>query len=94
VANVSFYENGWFKGMWVFGGVGLLQLKASLSGGEASFSSILVSAGSGWRWQWDSGINFGFAVGLNYMSKVKTPAVPLDASNLLPSILMDFGFSF
>jgi hypothetical protein len=54
----------------------------------------MLSAGSGWRWQWDNGLNFGFAVGLNYLTKVKTANVPLDSSNLLPSILMDFGFSF
>ncbi len=92
--NVSFYESGWFRGMWIYGALGTIGLSASMDGTTESFSSLMLSAGSGWRWQWDNGMNFGFGVGLNYLTKVKTANVPLDTSNLLPSLLMDIGFSF
>ncbi len=94
VGNVSFYEAGWFRGLWLFAGGGMLNLKAAMNGVEEPLSTIMLSGGSGWRWQWDNGINFGFAIGLNYLMQVQTPNVQLDASRLLPSVLMDFGFTF
>jgi len=92
--NISYYEAGWFRGLWLYAGAGMLNLKAALNGVEEPLSTLLLSGASGWRFQWENGLNFGFAVGLNYLTKVQTPSVPLDTSRLLPSVVIDFGFAF
>jgi len=83
-----------FHGEWLQLGVGVFGLNANVNGTESKYYSPALQATAGWRWYWDTGLNFGFAVGAQYLIKSQPDNQSIDFGGLLPVVALDFGFSF
>lgn len=83
-----------FHGDWMMLGLGFFKLTGTANGVSTDYTSPALILNVGWRWFWDSGINFGFALGFQYMISPKPPSGSLDFSGLLPSIALDIGYAF
>jgi hypothetical protein len=83
-----------FRGPWFQLGAGLYSLSSTSGGVSSSYTSPAMLTNVGWRWLWDTGVNFGFGVGVQYLFNAKPAGSSLDFSGLLPSIALDLGFAF
>lgn len=84
-----------FHGDFISLGLGYHRLNATVgTGPEVEYNSPAALVNFGWRWMMDSGVNFGFALGIQYMLSPRPAASSLDFSGLLPSIALDCGFAF
>jgi hypothetical protein len=83
-----------FHGSWIQLGLGMISLKGEVGGVEANFYTPAIEGSVGWRWFWESGLNFGFGLGAQYFVAPKTSAINLDYSGFFPSIAFDVGFAF
>ena len=83
-----------FHGTWVQLGLGMVSLTGTVNGVAQSFYTPAIEATVGWRWFWESGLNFGFAVGGQYFVAAKPATLNLDYSGFFPSVTFDIGFAF
>jgi hypothetical protein len=91
---LNYYSQKSFTGIWAQFGAGYYSESLTLNGNSDSLSTPAAIAVVGWRFLWDSGLNFGFGVGAQYLTQAKTANVDLGFSGLLPVISMDLGFAF
>lgn len=92
--NLSYYSQSAFKGSMVELAAGVFAATSHVNGNDNSFFTPSVMALAGWRWLMDSGLNFGFAVGAQYLVTESSSAPELGFSGLLPCIALDIGFGF
>lgn len=95
MTTLNFYSLEPFHGTWVQIGMGLFSLTGSTTTSSIDFYAPNILFNTGWRWFWDSGVNFGFAVGVEYfLTSGNSNSIGLDFSGLFPSISLDIGFAF
>ena len=91
--SVNFYEAGKLSGLWVRIAGEFIELKSS--GNAANRTAAPgVTGNVGWRWYFNSGINFGIAGGLNYIFLSKELRQEWKFNGAIPSILFDISFAF
>lgn len=83
-----------FHGAYVQLGVGIYSLDGNVNNQNTNYASLAGIGNVGWRWLWESGLNFGFGVGVQYLFQPKPSGNALDFGGLLPSVAMDLGFAF
>jgi hypothetical protein len=92
---LNYYSEKLFSGNWIQLGAGYYGVTLSSSNGKSdSFRTPVGMALVGWRFTWENCINFGFAVGAQYLFQAKTANVDVGFSGLFPSISLDFGVAF
>jgi hypothetical protein len=91
---LNYYGLEAFHGLWIQAGGGAYSLNTNVAGASYNYFSPAVVGTVGYRWYWESGLNFGFGVGVQYLFSSNPSGASLDFSGLLPSIAMDIGFAF
>jgi hypothetical protein len=91
---LNYYGLEPFRGLWIQTGGGVYSLNTTVAGTGYSYFSPAAVGTVGYRWYYESGLNFGFGVGVQYLFTSNPSDVSLDFSGLLPSIAMDIGFAF
>ncbi|MSP18603.1 MAG: hypothetical protein EXR74_03415 [Bdellovibrionales bacterium] len=90
--NYHYYTEDPFNGYWGKTGLGIYGLTASYNGIEDSNIAPAIGASFGRRFFKNKNLNFGFAVGGQYLFASTNTGLPF--SGFIPSLIVDIGFAF
>lgn len=91
---LSYYGKEPFRGLWFQVGAGPLYSSLDYLGqtGNGFFLTVMMSVG--WRWFLGEHINSGLGVGGMYCFMRSNSFIPFDNIFLLPTVIIDIGFTF
>ncbi len=90
--NYHYYTEDPFNGYWGKAGLGIYGLTASYNGTEDSNVAPAIGASFGRRFFKNEKLNFGFAVGGQYI--FTSTNTGLAFNGFIPSLIVDIGFAF